>query len=231
MKCKKIFDYFLTFCLIGVNLCQAKLKEVKKLADEKKVIVDNEDGDSAEINANFADSDDIKQENQEEESVPANEIELLRSELENVKTELATTKDQFLRLHADFDNFRKRTAKEKTELAATIEQAFLKDLLPLLDNLSRAAEAAEQSGENVDIETLRKGIDMIKQETVAVMGKHGLEPIEVDGKPFDPNFHQAVGTIKDESKDDGTIGAELQRGYVARGRVIRPSMVQVVKND
>ena len=103
----------------------------------------------------------------------------------------------------------------------------MKDLLPLLDNLSRASDAVE----NADVETLRKGIEMIKQETVAVMGKHGLEPIEALNKPFDPNYHQAVGTVKDETKEDGLIAAELQRGYIARGRVIRPSMVQVVSNS
>ena len=134
-----------------------------------------------------------------------------------------------MRLQADFDNFRKRTAKEKLELAATIEQSFLKDLLPLLDNLSRASEAAE--GENSDVETLRKGIEMIKQETVAALGKHGLETIDTKDKMFDPNFHQAVGTVQAEDKSDGMIFAEFQRGYMAHGKVIRPSMVQVVNNS
>ena len=135
-----------------------------------------------------------------------------------------------MRLQADFDNFRKRTAKEKTELAATIEQAFLKDLLPLLDNLSRATEAVE-TGEEANVDTLKKGIEMINQETVAVMGKHGLEPIDTEGQAFDPNFHQAVMRVSDPEKEDGAIAAELQRGYIARGRVIRPSMVQVVSNE
>ncbi|MBR0288753.1 MAG: nucleotide exchange factor GrpE [Selenomonadaceae bacterium] len=161
-----------------------------------------------------------------EEAIP--EIDLA-AELEKLKAELNTKDERFIRLQADFDNFRKRTTKEKSELAAVIEQSFLKDLLPLLDNLSRASEAAENA-EQSDVETLRKGIEMIKQETVAVMGKHGLEPIETLNKMFDPNYHQAVGTVKDETKADGTIAAEFQRGYIARGRVIRPSMVQVVNN-
>ena len=191
------------------------------MAEEKKVIIDNEDGDSAEINLQ------MKQTAPEvEEAIP--EIDLA-AELEKLKAELNTKDERFIRLQADFDNFRKRTTKEKSELAAVIEQAFLKDLLPLLDNLSRASEAAENA-EQSDVETLRKGIEMIKQETVAVMGKHGLEPIETLNKMFDPNFHQAVGTVKDETKADGTIAAEFQRGYIARGRVIRPSMVQVVNN-
>ena len=191
------------------------------MAEEKEVVVNNEDGDSAEITL---------QKKQDEPAADENFSTDAAAELENLKAELNAKDERLLRLSADFDNFRKRTAREKTELAAVIEQAFLKDLLPLLDNLSRATEAAENA-EQSDVETLRKGIEMIRQETVAVMGKHGLEPIETSEKMFDPNFHQAVGTVTDETKADGTIAAEFQRGYIARGRVIRPSMVQVVKNS
>lgn len=193
------------------------------MTEEKKVVVnDEENGDGGEeINLQMKQAEPAVEENTPEVDTAA--------ELEKLKAELNAKDDRFVRLQADFDNFRKRTAREKSELAAVIEQSFLKDLLPLLDNLSRAADAAE-SAEQADVETLRKGIEMIKQETVAVMGKHGLEPIEAVGKNFDPNFHQAVGTVKDESKQDGLIAAELQRGYIARGRVIRPSMVQVVNN-
>ena len=191
------------------------------MAEEKKLVIENEDGDEAEINLQ-------KKAPPVDENIPE-ELPDAAAELEKLQAELNAKEDRILRLQADFDNFRKRTAKEKSELAAVIEQAFLKDLLPLLDNLSRASAAAE-SGENVDVETLRKGIEMIKQETVAVMGKHGLEPIDTQNKMFDPNFHQAVGAVQDETKADGTIVVELQRGYVARGRVIRPSMVQVVNN-
>lgn len=191
------------------------------MAEEKKLVVNNEDGDEAEIN--------LQMNNPAVDETPE-EIPDAAAQLEQLQAELSAKDDRLVRLQADFDNFRKRTAKEKSELAAVIEQAFLKDLLPLLDNLSRASEAAENN-EAADVETLRKGIEMIKQETVAVMGKHGLEPIDTQGKMFDPNFHQAVGAVQDDTKADGTIAAELQRGYVARGRVIRPSMVQVVSNS
>ena len=194
-------------------------KGADELAEDKKIVLDNEDGDSAELNINLGETEKI--ENYAEENISA--------ELESLKSEVATKTERLLRLQADFDNFRKRTAKEKLELAATIEQSFLKDLLPLLDNLSRASEAAE--GENSDVETLRKGIEMIKQETVAALGKHGLETIDTKDKMFDPNFHQAVGTVQAEDKSDGMIFAEFQRGYMAHGKVIRPSMVQVVNNS
>ena len=195
------------------------------MAEEKKIKLENEDGDSADINADLSKTEDINLNGEKKDAVP--DLGLV-TENENLKGELAAKNDRLLRLQADFDNFRKRTAKEKLELAATIEQAFLKDLLPLLDNLSRASAAAEN--DNSDAENLRKGIKMIRMETIAAMGKHGLEPIETAGKMFDPNFHQAVGTVKDETKEDGMIAAELQIGYMARGKVIRPSMVQVVNN-
>ncbi len=192
------------------------------MTEENKITVENIDGDTAEINADLETGEAVG-----EEEIP--EEENLTAEIERLENELKDMREQVLRARADFDNFRKRTAREKTELAATVEQAFLKDLLPLLDNLNRASDAADS--ENADAETLRKGIEMIKQETVAVMGKHGLEQIETEGKIFDPNFHQAVGTVQDDSKEDGAIAAEFQCGYIARGRVIRPSMVQVVKNE
>ena len=182
------------------------------MAEEKKVKLENEDGDGSDINADLSKAEDINLNGEKKDAVP--DLGLV-TENEKLKGELAAKNDRLLRLQADFDNFRKRTAKEKLELAATIEQAFLKDLLPLLDNLSRASEAAES--EKSDAESLRKGIKMIRMETIAAMGKHGLEPIETAGKKFDPNFHQAVGTVKDE--------------YMARGKVIRPSMVQVVNNE
>ena len=191
------------------------------MEEQKKVVVNNEDGDSAEINLQM---------NKPAPEEISEETSDLAAELEKLKAELNAKDDRFLRLQADFDNYRKRMAREKSELSTVIEQAFLKDLLPLLDNLSRASDAAENA-DNADVETLRKGIEMIKQETVAVMGKHGLEPIDTQDKPFDPNFHQAVGTVKDETKADGLIAAEFQRGYIARGRVIRPAMVQVVNNS
>ena len=198
-------------------------KGVDELTDNKKIKIENEDGDRADINADLANAENINLDGEKKDVPP--DLGLV-TENEKLKADLAAKNDRLLRLQADFDNFRKRTAKEKLELAATIEQAFLKDLLPLLDNLSRAAEATENSNE----ENLRKGVKMIRAEAVAIMGKHGLEPIETADKMFDPNYHQAVGTVTDESKEDGMIAVELQSGYMARGRVIRPSMVQVVHN-
>ena len=142
-----------------------------------------------------------------------------------LEAQLKEKDDRILRLQADFENFRRRTAKEKEELAAVITQNLLTDLLPLLDNFERAM-AVEQS----DVEAFQKGVEMIYTQLREVMVGHGLEGIEAEGKPFDPNLHQAVMRVENPDVEDGTITQVLQKGYQAKGRVIRPAMVQVAGN-
>jgi len=139
-----------------------------------------------------------------------------------LEAELKEKSDRILRLQADFENFRRRTAKEKEELAAVITQNILGDLLPLLDNFERAM-AVEQT----DGEAFQKGVEMIFTQLREVMEKHGLENIEAEGAPFDPNVHQAIMRVENPDVEDGTITQVLQKGYRAKGRVIRPAMVQV----
>ena len=142
-----------------------------------------------------------------------------------LEAQLKEKDDRILRLQADFENFRRRTAKEKEELAAVITQNLLTDLLPLLDNFERAM-AVEQS----DVEAFQKGVEMIFTQLREVLDKHGLENIEAEGQPFDPNIHQAVMRVENPDVEDGTITQVLQKGYQAKGRVIRPAMVQVAGN-
>ena len=155
----------------------------------------------------------------ETETVEAAPVEDKAAALE---AELKEKSDRILRLQADFENFRRRTAKEKEELAAVITQNILGDLLPLLDNFERAM-AVEQT----DGEAFQKGVEMIFTQLREVLDKHGLQSIEAEGQTFDPNFHQAVMRVEDSDAPDGTITQVLQKGYQAKGRVIRPAMVQV----
>ena len=142
-----------------------------------------------------------------------------------LEAQLQEKNDRILRLQADFENFRRRTAKEKEELAAVITQNLLTDLLPLLDNFERAMTVEQTDGE-----AFQKGVEMIFTQLREVMEKHGLENIEAEGKPFDPNVHQAVMRVENPDVEDGTITQVLQKGYQANGRVIRPAMVQVAGN-
>ena len=147
------------------------------------------------------------------------------AELTKLQQELDETKQQALRLQADFANFRKRSTKEREELSDVITQGLLKDMLPILDNFERAMAA-----ETKDAEAFQKGVEMIYTQFQETLKKDGLEKIETEGQKFDPNFHQAVMRVQNPDLEDDMIAQELQKGYVVKGRVIRPSMVQVVAN-
>ena len=173
-------------------------------------------------------------ETQQEEVKPADEEAVEESaetqeqavdETEKLKAEIEEKKNQYLRLQADFENFRRRTRKEKEELGNVVTQTILKDMLPLLDNFERAL-----ASDNKDSEGFHKGVEMIYNQFAEALKKNGLEYIETEGKKFDPNFHQAVMRVQNPELEDETIAAELQKGYIVKGRVVRPSMVQVVSN-
>lgn len=146
--------------------------------------------------------------------------------VEDLRADLKEKDAQMLRLRADFDNFRRRSAKEREELAAVVTQDILRDMLPLLDNFERALAA-----EGSNLESFRVGVSMIYKQMQEILAKNGLEVIDTKGKKFDPNFHQAVLRVQDIEKEDDMIAQEMQKGYTVKGRVIRPSMVQVVSNE
>ena len=154
------------------------------------------------------------------EDVPAEEDKTAALE-----AEVKEKNDRILRLQADFENFRRRTAKEKEELAAVITQNLLTDLLPLLDNFERAM-AVEQS----DGAAFQKGVEMIFTQLREVMEKHGLEHIEAEGRVLPPKVQQGVTGVENPGVEGRTITQVLQKGYQAKGRVIRPAMVQVAGN-
>ena len=129
------------------------------------------------------------------------------------------------RLQADFENFRRRTRQEKEELSNMVIQGFITELLPLVDNFDRAMAA-----EATDAEKFQQGVEMIYNQLTEILKNKGMEVIDVTDAKFDPNFHQAVMRVQNPDLEDDTIAAELQKGYMVKGKVIRPSMVQVVAN-
>lgn len=149
----------------------------------------------------------------------------LKAQVESLQAALAEKDNRVKRLQADFENFRRRTSKEREELANVVTQDLLKGMLPILDNFDRAM-AAEQK----DSASFQKGVEMIYTQLHETLKNDGLEPIETAGQKFDPNFHQAVMRVENPDLEDDTIAQELQKGYIVKGRVIRPSMVQVVSN-
>ncbi len=148
-----------------------------------------------------------------------------KDELEELKEKLAEDEERYKRLQADFENFRRRTRQEKEELSALVVQNFITELLPLVDNFERAMAA-----EATDAAAFQQGVDMIFNQLMEILKNRGLEKIETKDAKFDPNFHQAVMRVENPELEDDTISMELQKGYMVKGKVIRPSMVQVVSN-
>lgn len=147
-------------------------------------------------------------------------------ELEAVKKQLSEGVERMKRLQADFENFRRRTRQEKEELSNMVVQDFIKDLLPMLDNFDRAMAA-----ETTDGAKFQQGVEMIYNQLAEILKNKGLEKIDTTDAKFDPNFHQAVMRVENPDLEDESIAMELQKGYMVKGKVIRPAMVQVVANS
>lgn len=139
------------------------------------------------------------------------------------EADLAEQKDLNLRLAADFDNFRKRTARETDRRAAAQKEAFIRELLPIIDNLERALAS------DASIEQLRDGVRMTLQQLRQLLKRHGVETEEAIGRPFDPHRHEAVAMRHDPSQPDHAVIEILQPGYRRGDEVFRPA--KVIVND
>ena len=199
-----------------------KKKDEQKLEEMQQEI---DEAEAAQEDAAEGSEEEAPEEAAAADAAMQEEIEALKGQVVGLNKDLQGKKDRLLRLQADFDNFRRRSAKEREEISAVVTQNFCKDMLPLLDNFERAMAA-----ETKDVEAFQKGVEMIFTQFQEILKKNGLEHIEAVGQKFDPNFHQAVMRVEDPEKEDDTVAQELQKGYMVKGRVIRPSMVQVVSN-
>lgn len=145
--------------------------------------------------------------------------------VEEQVAQLALERDELrellLRHKAEFDNFRKRTEKERSEYLQFAGMETVKDLLPALDDFERALKTECASPEYA------RGVEMIHGRMYETLKRMGLEPIESEGNQFDPHLHQAVERVETQDAEDGTVLAEFQRGYFFKGKLLRPSMVKV----
>lgn len=148
------------------------------------------------------------------------------SEVEKLKSENAHLLDRLARSQAEFDNFRKRNAREQQEFREYALTDSLKQLLPILDSLDRAVKT-----EGVSAEDLRSGVELIDRQFHDVLNRLGVEPIQAQGQPFDPNLHQAIQMVDTDEVPDHHVIDELQRGYRIRDRVLRPAMVRVAQSS
>ncbi|HEY9466433.1 MAG TPA: nucleotide exchange factor GrpE [Vicinamibacterales bacterium] len=143
--------------------------------------------------------------------------------LEELRRERDVLQDRLLRTAADFDNYRKRMDRERRDLAEQTAAEAIKDLLPIIDNLERALQAAAED------DPLRKGVELIHKQMLEMLRKRGVTPIEALGADFDPNVHEAVTHEESDQHREGEVMEELQRGYKVGERLLRPAMVKVAK--
>lgn len=146
--------------------------------------------------------------------------------LAEAEQKVASLKDQLLRTAADFDNYRKRSRREVDEARSGGRDGMLKDLLPVFDNLERAAEAAVGAS---DVKSLVSGIEMVIKQFRDTLGRLGIERLKSLGEPFDPNLHEAIQQLETTEFAPGAVAGEVQGGYRQGDRLIRPAMVVVAK--
>jgi molecular chaperone GrpE len=165
-----------------------------------------------------------------EGEAPGEEVEAeedaIAADLAKAKAEAESYLDDLRRLQADFDNYRKRTLREQTARSASASQALVARLLPVLDNFELAVTAAEQAR---DFDGMLKGVEMVLGALREVLEGEGLVKIEAEGKPFDPERHEAVIAVEQEDTDPGTVVGIVRTGYELGGKVLRPAMVKVAK--
>lgn len=170
-----------------------------------------------------------------EDAAPAEsrdaELEQLRTEIElsqahgrDVMAKLKDEHEKVLRVAADFENYKRRAAKEKEEVQKYGSERLLKDLLPVYDNLERALEHARTAA---DFESLRKGVEMIRRLFEDTLGKHGVKAFSAKGLPFDPNRHEAMSAAESTELPPNHVHTEVLRGFTLNERLVRPALVVV----
>ena len=143
------------------------------------------------------------------------------TELQTLRQERDDLYDRLLRKQAEFENYKKRVEKEKSEFVQFASAELMKELLNALDSFELALRNAKTD------EQTRRGFELIYKQLLDTMGRFGLKPIEAKGKIFDPHYHQAVSTTPTDEVEENTVLEEMRRGYLLNGRLLRPAMVSV----
>jgi|SRR5687768_1276521 molecular chaperone GrpE len=174
--------------------------------------------------------DETKVEESSSENASTTDLELdnLRQELAAKELEAKTNYDRFLRQVAELDNVKKRSAREREEISRFANEALIKDLLPVVDNLERAVAHASGGGNG---KPLVEGVEMVLKGLLDVLAKHGVTQISAVGQPFDPSKHEAMAQVESESHEPNSVVEELHKGYTLRDRLLRPALVSVAKSS
>ena len=185
-------------------------EETKSNADEVKV-------DEPVGEASLADADTM-----------GSELEDLRKELAAKELEAKNHYDRFLRQVAELENFKKRSAREREEVSRFANEALIKDLLAVVDNLERAIAHASDGGNGKPIVA---GVEMVLKGLLDALAKHGVTQISAIGQPFDPSMHEAMAQVESDAHEPNHVVEELHKGYTLRDRLLRPALVSVAKQS
>jgi molecular chaperone GrpE len=184
-----------------------------------------------DVTTDEKDMDEVTVDQPIDASVSQDNVEVINEEPTVVESELDVAKkladdnyQKYLRVQADFDNFRRRSRQEKEEFAKYASSKLIEELLPVVDNFERALITGKDTS---DAEALLKGVDMIFRMLSHVLEQEGLKAIEAVGQPFNPEFHQAIMTVESADHEEGIVVEEIQKGYNLKDKVLRPSMVKV----
>lgn len=175
---------------------------------------------------NIDNSEEIKNDNETNSENEQNDIEDINENSDESSKELQELKNKFLRLQADFSNFKKRNEKEKESLFTYAKTAVIGDILTVLDNFERAFTSVE---EDYKENAFYKGMELVYKQLIEALTKNGMEEIEALNNEFDPNFHHAVMQEESEDQESDIVTEVFQKGYKLNDKVIRPSMVKVSK--
>jgi molecular chaperone GrpE len=171
---------------------------------------------------------DLKESETKPDANAADPIKELEEKLKNSETEAKQNYDRFLRVSAEFDNYKKRSAREMSEFRKYANESLISDMLTVVDNIERAISTS--SSDDKANSCIIEGVSLTLKEILRVFDNFGVKPIESLNKTFDPNFHQAVMQEESEDHPENTVITELQKGYMIHDRLLRPSMVVVSKS-
>ena len=168
----------------------------------------------------------------DDEKAKPSENENLVEKEETIEEKLKSVEDKLLRAIAEMENQRRRSEKERQEAFDFGGFNFAKESLPLLDNIDRATDSFKNDEKLKDFKDLNKiidGIEIVKKDLISIFKKNGIEQIKCINEKFDPNFHQAMLEVEDDTKEHGTVIQEIQKGYLMKDRLLRPSLVGVTR--
>ena len=189
--------------------------------------IDDEIDETIKIPLDDEELDDIEFVPVDEDGIELKDGDVCDSKME---TQLNESRDEYLRLYAEFENYKKRAAKDKEQVSKYANESILLDILPTLDHLEIALKHARDNAEDdAPKDGLAEGVEMTLRELIRTLDRYGLSVIEAEGKEFDPEFHHAVSQAERDDMDEGMVVEELRRGYVYNGKVVRATMVAVSK--